>query len=247
MNKTISSYHNFYERVLPTGSRVIVSKEDQKDNPPKDDDYIMLVSPSNLVLFETHLRADGWELGGSMPVVHQVHDAFVVDESLKTEHTFTEDGKVDMSRVFHSWKKRQTEERKTLGGATYIHQLPDLNIILTCNKEYFEDFTRATFLAKALNLTNKEDRVILFEALTRDVWPSGEHKEKKGSNLLDKYDSGYIGYEITHTPVNTITTSTFVAPGSLTVVDDVGAIPVTGWNVLQTPSVWEEPVSEVNA
>lgn len=198
MNKTIQSYHNFYERVLPTGSRVIVAKEDQKDNPPKDEDYLMLVSPENLVPFEEKLRADGWELGGSMPngtVSQNLSlqggvETVVSDMTLKTEHTFTEDGKVDMSRVFHSWKKRQSEERKSTLGAIYIHQLPDLNIIVTCNEEYFEDFTRATFLAKALNLTKKEDRVILFEALTRDVWPSGERKEKKGSNLLRplKYD-----------------------------------------------------------
>ena len=192
MNKTIQSYHNFYERVLPTGSRVIVSEEDQKDNPPKDEDYLMLVSPSNLAPFETHLRAEGWELGGSMPngtVSQNLSlqggvETVVSDMTLKTEHTFTEDGKVDMSRVFHSWKKAETEIRESVFGIKYTVGKPDLNIILTCNEEYFDDFTRATFLAKSLNLTNKEDRVILFEALTRDVWPSGERKNKKSSNML---------------------------------------------------------------
>lgn len=192
MNKTIQSYHNFYERVLPTGSRVIVSEEDQKDNPPKDEDYLMLVSPKNLVPFETHLRAEGWELGGSMPngtVSQNLSlqggvETVVSDMTLKTEHTFTEDGKVDMSRVFHSWKKAETEIRESVFGKKYTVGKPDLNIILTCNEEYFDDFTRATFLAKSLNLTNKEDRVILFEALTRDVWPSGERKNKKSSNML---------------------------------------------------------------
>lgn len=195
MNKTIQSYHNFYERVLPTGSRVIVSEEDQKDNPPKDEDYLMLVSPSNLVPFETHLRAEGWELGGSMPIVWEdvpVTGSVIgattslpsLDTVLNTEHTFTEDGKVDMSRVFHSWKKAETEIRESVFGKKYTVGKPDLNIILTCNEEYFDDFTRATFLAKSLNLTNKEDRVILFEALTRDVWPSGERKNKKSSNML---------------------------------------------------------------
>lgn len=51
-----------------------------------------------------------------------------------------------------------------------------INILLTHDKDYFDKFSKATSLAKALNLKEKSDRITLFEAVVSDSWP-GEKKE----------------------------------------------------------------------
>ena len=55
----------------------------------------------------------------------------------------------------------------------YEHNVP-INILLTCQKDYFDRFSKATALAKALNLKEKSDRITLFEAVVRDSWPGNE-------------------------------------------------------------------------
>ena len=63
--------------------------------------------------------------------------------------------------TFHSWKRFHPEkgDDKTL------------NIILTWNEQHFLTFEKATRLAKALRLSQKADRVTLFQAINRDIWP----------------------------------------------------------------------------
>lgn len=46
----------------------------------------------------------------------------------------------------------------------------DLNYIVTTNQEFFDNFDRATVLAKALNLVNKDGRITLFQVFLYDNW-----------------------------------------------------------------------------
>lgn len=155
ISDTVKGYEGYYKKVLETGSKVIC------DPPPEgtDEDYLLLLEDDNAVnTLESILTFDGWVIGGSM--------AYSGAGSLNKEHSFNSDGALSNNNLFHSWKTPNDEGIVT-------------NLILTCNEQYFEDFTRATFLARRLNLLDKVDRVVLFEALTRDVWPTEKKKEKK--------------------------------------------------------------------
>jgi hypothetical protein len=182
VNTVVSNYEKYYTRILPTGSKVIVSEEDQEKSPPKDEDYLLLVSPEALQDFEQKLTADDWTLGGSMPNG---------SAELATEHSVNSDGRLDMTRVFHSWKRYETPGVEKDDPEAFFRVWehppvgPELNLLVTCNEQYFEDFTRATFLSRALNLTDKADRVVVFEALTRDVWPT--ERKKKDFRTFYKY------------------------------------------------------------
>lgn len=69
---------------------------------------------------------------------------------------------------------------------------PVINILLTTKQEYFDKFSRATSLAKALNLIDKEDRITLFEAVVRDVWPGDEKpKEFKQKSMWGSFKPVY--------------------------------------------------------
>lgn len=170
--KSLEAYSEFSLNTLHTGSRVIC------DPAPTDtdDDYIMLVFPEKVYELAIHLLSDGWVVGGSMPVdtytATNGDQIPVTNYGLEAEHKMKEDGTIDMSRVFHSWKKQTGKyEPHPSGVPTWIPE-DNINLLVTCNEEYFDNFFRATALAQALNLTNKKDRIILFEALTRDQWPS---------------------------------------------------------------------------
>lgn len=155
-------YSEFYSTILHTGSRVIC------DPPPDDtdDDYLLLVPQDKVVPFSIQLLMDGWVVGGSLPTYDIPLPAGaepINNYSLRTTHVMKDDGTLDRQSVFHSWKRGE------------------VNLVLTCNEDYFDDFHRATALARSLNLTNKADRVKLFEALSWDSWPSmNEEREKKG-------------------------------------------------------------------
>jgi len=158
----IAKYEPYYQKFVHTGSRVICT-------PPitdTDDDYLLLVSPDKVQDFENKLVEDGWVLGGSMP------NGIL---PLNTEHEYKEDGSIDHSKVFHSWKTppvmTQPEHHSDWAVEDYSKTV---NLLITCNEEYFEDFCRATFLARALNLKYKPDRITLFEAITRNVWPDAD-------------------------------------------------------------------------
>jgi hypothetical protein len=46
----------------------------------------------------------------------------------------------------------------------------DLNLLITCNEDFFDDFHRATRLARVLNLRKKGDRILLFQAILYDCY-----------------------------------------------------------------------------
>lgn len=68
----------------------------------------------------------------------------------------------------------------------------DKNILLTESPEYFEKWSNATRLAQKLNLLKKEDRVALFEAVTRDVWPKERGMYRNTLNGI-KWDLNIFG------------------------------------------------------
>ena len=160
-------YSEFYSTILHTGSRVIC------DPPPDDtdDDYLLLVPQDKVVPFSIQLLMDGWVVGGSLPTYDIPLPAGaepINNYSLKTTHVMKDDGTLDRQGVFHSWKRGE------------------VNIVVTCNEDYFDDFHRATALARSLNLTNKGDRVKLFEALTWDSWPSMNENRKSYDEVVYK-------------------------------------------------------------
>lgn len=160
-------YSEFYSTILHTGSRVIC------DPPPDDtdDDYLLLVPQDKVVPFSIQLLMDGWVVGGSLPTYDIPLPAGaepINNYSLKTTHVMKDDGTLDRQHVFHSWKRGE------------------VNLVLTCNEDYFDDFHRATALARSLNLTNKGDRVKLFEALTWDSWPSMNENRKSYDEVVYK-------------------------------------------------------------
>lgn len=53
----------------------------------------------------------------------------------------------------------------------------DINYIVTTSKEFYENFGRATALAKKLNLVKKEDRITLFQVFLYDNWDFEEAKD----------------------------------------------------------------------
>lgn len=190
ISSALAGYEPYYERILRTGSRVICSPPSDET----DEDYLVLVTPENRILLETQLQADDWVLGGSLPNSGPLDGDWV----LNTVHEY-EEGRVSNRHLFHSWKRRETP-------AVYDHQHgestdpfsilstvvtpsegPEINLLVTCNESYFDDFTRATFLCQGLNLLDKSDRVMVFEALTRDVWPTGRKKKKSPFLFKESY------------------------------------------------------------
>ena len=164
ISKAVMVYEDLYLKVLPTGSKVIIAPEDQEAHPPQDEDYLLLVSPEQRHTLESQLIQHGWELGGSLPNHVTLYGEPPEDWVLNTEHEFLDHGSIDSRRLFHSWKRQENISTELS---------PLINLLITCNEQYFNDFTRATFLSKSLNLTNKHDRVTVFEALCMDRWPSG--------------------------------------------------------------------------
>lgn len=179
ISKALSGYEPYYERILRTGSRVICSPPPDKT----DEDYLVLVTPENRVTLETQLQADNWVLGGSLPNSGPLDG----DWMLNTEHEY-EEGKVSNRHLFHSWKRGETITLGTAADPFYMKESgPEINLLVTCNESYFDDFTRATFLCQGLNLLDKSDRVMVFEALTRDVWPTGRKKKKSPFLFKESY------------------------------------------------------------
>lgn len=158
-----------------SGSKVIC-------DPPvtnTDEDFLLLVDVTVLKPFEQKLLESGFKLGGSgsktvkilwLEPGKPVPDGYKVDLELKGGGLkgykqisqidpfkplleFPDFKDSDKAGVFRSWKKDQ------------------LNLILTCSIEYFDNFYRATRLARYLNLLKKTDRIALFQAITFDDWP----------------------------------------------------------------------------
>lgn len=196
----IEQYDDYYNRILPTGSRVMC-------DPPvnnTDEDYLILVnSDVNRLSLETVLQGTGWTLGGSLPNAVDT-DTPVLDWTLDKMYKYTSEGTVDQTRLFHSWKSWNDNDEKIY------------NLLVTCNPQYFEDFTRATFLCKGLNLQDKWQRILVFEALTRDSWPNGNEYLKHLSKMDPRLKSKYIfsntasiedtvSYQFWNIPINGVT------------------------------------------
>ena len=127
-------------KILHTGSRVVC-------NPPPtdtDDDYLLLVDPLTLPGLEDRLTAEGFKIGGSFGAGRRVLEEWPDLNFARTKR--------DKAKIFRSYKKKE------------------LNYIVTCSLEYFEEFTHATQLAKHLNLLKKPDRIALFHAIVFNEW-----------------------------------------------------------------------------
>jgi hypothetical protein len=108
-----------------------------------DDDYLLLIATGNQETIQQLLTIDGYIKGGSLGAQWRKPLEENPDYSMR---------RLD-GTTFRSWKKGE------------------INIILTCDKNYFENFYCATLIAKRLNLLRKEERVELFEAICFDRWP----------------------------------------------------------------------------
>lgn len=123
-------------------------------NPPvldTDDDYLLLVDISLAGKLTTDLLKDGYKIGGSMAKVQ------LLKEYPTIEDVDRDDG------VFQSFKKDNT------------------NVIVTASEEYFENFVKATFLCKRLNLFKKQDRIEVFQSICCDSWTVYPTLMEKGS------------------------------------------------------------------
>lgn len=124
-------------------------------NPPvtdTDDDYLLLVDITLAGKLVTDLIEDGYKVGGSMAQIRPLK------EYPNIEDIDRDDG------VFQSFKKG------------------DVNVIVTASAEYFENFVKATFLCKKLNLLEKHDRVEVFQSICCDSWSLYSSLLLKGSN-----------------------------------------------------------------
>lgn len=154
-------YRQFYQDVLHTGSRVIC-------NPPPegtDDDWLLLTKPKMFEPLEGFLKDAGFKVGGSgLP---------------KYNYKYAADGRtIEKVRVnlegmlqdenFHSLKR------------------DDLNVILTSKPEYFKRFSRATGIARSLNILEKPVRIGLFEAVFNDKCPDDFDSQQKLLQELHK-------------------------------------------------------------
>ena len=194
-------YFDYATEILPTGSRVICdvgpNQATQKDFfKNSDEDYMLLLEEGVVKPLETRLEAEGWVLGGSLnkpktkaQYIHISRTAEYESNGYTVKKLAGADAMVmavkynkvslkdlpplkaypDMETqegLFRSWKKGVAAVNAAGSKA------PEINLLLTCSPDYFENFCKATSLAKRLNLLKKEDRVALFQAVTRDVWPN---------------------------------------------------------------------------
>lgn len=108
-----------------------------------DDDYICLVDIELLPKFEEALKTNGYTTAGGSNIRVRPLEAYPKFESIEDQ----------ASNVFRSYRKGE------------------LNVVLTASPDYYENFVKATLLAKQLNLINKNDRINLFHSICTDNWP----------------------------------------------------------------------------
>lgn len=145
----LQDYINHSLRALHTGSRVIC-------NPPvmdTDDDYLLLIEAGHQWRIIEALLQEGFIRGGSLETTESHPLMMSPDYEYR-----------DMGEVFQSYKKTTHD---IFGFAPPY----TLNIILTADESYFDNFYYATVAAKRLNLLNKADRVALFNGVCFDDWP----------------------------------------------------------------------------
>lgn len=108
-----------------------------------DDDYILLIDTEVLPKLEEALKANKYIFGERYFSKLTPLEAYPSYEAI-------EDAR---NTVFRSYRKGE------------------INVILTASPEYYENFVKATLLAKQLNLINKNDRINLFHSVCTDNWP----------------------------------------------------------------------------
>ncbi len=176
--KILQYYRQFYKDILHTGSRVIVDENDWDAYPPQDDDWLIFIDKSHLEPLEDFLEFDGFERGGSLAKPEYEYltiggdkyyreNKFIAWREVPKDHVMKNTTKEDDS-VFTSWKKTDDGEVLDPEGRPAPKVL---NVIITWDEGHFDTFKKATALAKALNLKTKQERVILFEAINRGIWP----------------------------------------------------------------------------
>lgn len=125
-------------------------------------------------------KSQGWKVWDIYPDnIHKIfrHKKVVPEELLE----FPDMSDPDKKGLFRSWKKPSEITGFTIpdplsttaGSINYIEKpvrSSELNLIVTCSVEYFNNFFKATRLATQLNLLKKADRVRLFEAVCHDKW-----------------------------------------------------------------------------
>ncbi len=184
--------------ILPTGSRVIC------DPAPKDtdEDFLLLVDKSVLKPLEERLEKEGFKVGGSN---HTTKLRFTLGTIV------SDTPGLGVTYSYRDWEETTIRSEENSAWVKYIYRGPspqkqplqewpdfrdpdktglfnswkkgDLNLIVTCSSEYFENFTKATKLATYLNLMTKGDRIALFEGICFDKWPGPKisWKRKKES------------------------------------------------------------------
>jgi hypothetical protein len=148
-----------------TGSQVIC-------NPPpgdsSDDDYILLVDTSILDKFNEVLRSNGFTDSSDK---YRKHSVNLLKAYPHYRNIFNRD---QGQGLFQSYRK------------------DSINLIITCCEEYYSNFCKATYLARYLNLEDKEERVAVFEAICSDIWPI----EMKAKRIRVKGVPGYLNVRI---------------------------------------------------
>lgn len=184
-------WYQFCIDAFASGSRVIC------DPAPTDtdEDFLCLVDVSTLKAFEDRLILEGFKIGGSgqhkQPVWHyrkrisNVWQNQTTGELLELEVGIypPEDQTWNCVNIIRESVEDKPQERESLlefpdfldttkTGVFRSWKKDDLNLILTCSTEYYDNFYKATKLASRLNLLDKSDRIALFEAVCFDNWDS---------------------------------------------------------------------------
>ena len=182
-------YFDYATEILPTGSRVICdvgpNQATQKDFfKNSDEDYMLLLEEGVVKPLETRLEAEGWVLGGSLNKPKTKAQYIHISRTAEYEsngYTVKKLAGADAMVMAVKYNKvslkdlpplKAYPDMETQEGLFRSWKKERINLLLTCSPDYFENFCKATSLAKRLNLLKKEDRVSLFEAITRDVWPN---------------------------------------------------------------------------
>lgn len=122
-----------------------------------DDDWVLLCRPDCQAPLEGILGMSGWQLGGSSRWVRESNGWMT---QVRDDEGFGEN--------FKSYRKKE------------------LNLILTSKPEFFEKFRRATEITRSLNVLDKSDRVLIFEAVFKDQWPKDEADVRKFLDTLQE-------------------------------------------------------------
>lgn len=182
----------YASKILPTGSRVICNPVPEKT----DEDFLLLVDKETVKPFCERLYKEGFTLGGSMDRDGDRESKKYISEGTNAV-LYEEAGWVDAGPdsviisagvPYHLWIYKPKPSEKIPVLVEYpdftmkdhsdvfasFKNKENLNLIITCSPEYYENFSKATRLATYLNLLQKTHRVALFQGLCFDDWPNND-------------------------------------------------------------------------